>query len=409
MDLNCYYSEWQCSPQLDEQTFAQIRNQLALYYFKWDSQVGDVSTLAPFAIIVPNHVWQQLAKLAEQLTAEALAAEYELLQRPELLKQLGLPRQVQKVLSKQSIELTPAAARVVRFDFHPTPVGWRISEANSDVPGGYTEAANFSKLMAQQFPGTKLAGDPSAKLSDALAQTIQLGGHIALLSAPGYMEDQQITAYLAELIKARGCTAHLATPAQIQWHQGVAYLQSECYQGSLAAVMRFFQGEWLIHLKSNCDWSYFFRGSKTPICNPGSVLLIESKRFPLVWDKLDSPLDTWKALLPKTRDPCEVNWLTDTNWLLKSAYCNTGDTVTMWGISDRTKYIQTFCDTLLHPGNWIAQRRFQTNKLQTPLGIMYPCMGVYTVNSKAVGIYGRIARKPLIDFAAIDVAVLIQD
>ena len=34
-------------------------------------------------------------------------------------------------------EPTPAMARVVRFDFHPTSEGWKISEANADVPGGY--------------------------------------------------------------------------------------------------------------------------------------------------------------------------------------------------------------------------------------------------------------------------------
>lgn len=26
--------------------------------------------------------------------------------------------------------------RFLRFDFHPTEEGWRLSEANTDVPGG---------------------------------------------------------------------------------------------------------------------------------------------------------------------------------------------------------------------------------------------------------------------------------
>ncbi|GBE91195.1 glutathionylspermidine synthase family protein [Nostoc cycadae] len=408
MDLNCYFEQWQCSPQIDKNTFAQIRRYLALNCYKWDAQVGDVSALATFALMLPQQIWTQLAALAEQLTTEANAAELELVQNPELIKELGLPRQIIQVISNKSVNLTPAAARVVRFDFHPTANGWQISEANYDVPGRYTEAANFSKLMAQQFPGTTLAGDPASQLVDALTQKMQPGGHIALLSAAGYMEDQQITAYLAELLYQRGCITHLANPHQIHWQNGVAHLKTEWYRGSLDAVMRFYQGEWLIQLTRNCDWSYFFRGSQTPICNPGSALLIESKRFPLVWKRLTSSLNTWKALLPETRDPRQVNWLKDRSWLLKSAFCNTGDTVMMPGVSDRSKYKSTVCHILLHPHQWIAQRCFQTLPLTTPIGIMYPCIGVYTVNGKAAGIYGRIAPKPLIDFAAIDVAVLIQ-
>ena len=38
---------------------------------------------------------------------------------------------------------------------------------------------------------------------------------------------------------------------------------------------------------------------------------------------------------------------------------------------------------------------------------MYPCLGVYTIDGRAAGIYGRIAPKPFIDYAAVDVAVLV--
>jgi hypothetical protein len=40
--------------------------------------------------------------------------------------------------------------------------------------------------------------------------------------------------------------------------------------------------------------------------------------------------------------------------------------------------------------------------------MIFPCLGVYTVNGKAVGIYGRYSPRPLIDYAAVDVAVLIS-
>jgi hypothetical protein len=38
---------------------------------------------------------------------------------------------------------------------------------------------------------------------------------------------------------------------------------------------------------------------------------------------------------------------------------------------------------------------------------MYPCIGVYTVNGRAAGAYGRLSWRQVIDFSAVDVAVLV--
>ena len=63
------------------------------------------------------------------------------------------------------------------------------------------------------------------------------------------------------------------------------------------------------------------------MCNPGIAVLTESKRFPLVWDQLSTALPTWRRLLPTTVDPRDADWLRNDSWLVKSALCNTGDTV----------------------------------------------------------------------------------
>jgi len=150
------------------------------------------------------------------------------------------------------------------------------------------------------------------------------------------------------------------------------------------------------------------RGGLTPVCNPGSALLVESKRFPLVWDELSSKLATWRALLPSTHDPRTVNWRRDPGWLLKTALCNTGDTVAAHGLVDPKRWRQAAIDATLYPGYWVAQRRFEVLPVRTPAGDVYPCLGVYTINGSAAGVYGRIAPRPLIDFEAIDIAVLIR-
>ena len=254
--LSCHLQQWRCSELLNAEVYGQIRQFMMLEGFKWDAQVADVNTLAPFALILPAHVWEQLVRLAELLTQEALAAELELQQRPDLWKHLGLPRAVQEAIA-HSAPWTPAAVRVLRFDFHPTLQGWRISEANSDVPGGYTEASNFCKLIAEQIPGAVPVGHPAHELADALATQVPPGGRIVFLSAPGYLEDQQIILYLADLLRQRGCTTLLAHPNQVQWQDGIAYIQSQ----PVDAIFRFYQGEWLVRVQGQ-NWSPFFRGGK---------------------------------------------------------------------------------------------------------------------------------------------------
>src|SRR5205085_9568444 len=165
---------------------ARLRRRLVLEHFKWDPQVGDVETLARFPLVIPAEVEGDLAYLAEALASEAMAAERELVGRPALVARLGLPRRIQRVLADQSKPITLAAARVIRFDFHPTAAGWQISEANSDVPGGYTEASHFSRLMAQDWPGFRPAGAPIATLLDEIGENCPPSPRVGLLAAPGY-------------------------------------------------------------------------------------------------------------------------------------------------------------------------------------------------------------------------------
>src|SRR5215472_2394915 len=62
---------------LNECAMASIRRQAVLEGCKWDPQVGDVSTLAAFPLIMRGSVWSNLARYAEQLAAEAFSAEVE--------------------------------------------------------------------------------------------------------------------------------------------------------------------------------------------------------------------------------------------------------------------------------------------------------------------------------------------
>jgi hypothetical protein len=373
---------------IDPEAFEEIRRRAILECCKWDPQVGDVGTLAPFPLILRGDEWSRLAGWAERMSAEALEAERELLEDAD---DLGLPRALRRVFRRGG-DPTPAAGRVVRYDFHPTRGGWAVSEANTDVPGGFTESSAFTAMVAARFPHLRPAGDPAAAWADVLARA---GREATLLSAPGYMEDFQVVSYLASMLRARGCEARLAGPRDFDWRADV--------------VVRFYQAEWLTGMPRRTEWPRFFFGGRTPVANPGTAVLIESKRFPLAWGRLRASLPTWRALVPETRDPREAPWREDDGWILKTAFCNTGDTVSARSLLPADKWRAVEREVARRPEEWVAQRRFEPLAVDTPTGPLYPCLGVYTVDGRAAGLYGRVSPRPVIDFEAVDIAVLVGD
>jgi len=380
---------------------------MELQHCKWDAQVGDVPVLAPFPLLIGCADWAELARLAEQLTDETLTLERALLVRPDLHARVGLPRRLHKLLASGAP--SPAAARVMRFDFHYTTQGWRISEVNSDVPGGFTEATQFARLVAAHVPRARVPGDPTAALVEALVRTAGDRGAVALTNAPGHMEDHQVVAYLASALRTRGLTAHVISPRHLRWQSGRATVESAGYAGPVDAIVRFYQAEWLATLPERACWQPLFVGGRTPVANPGVAALSESKRLPLVWDALSARVPTWRSLLPETRAPAEVPWRNDERWLVKTAYSNTGDTVSIRASMSAGAWARLGWRVRLRPGQWVAQRRFTLAPIAHRSGPLLPCVGVYTVDGRVAGAYTRLARGAIVDAAARDAVLLIDE
>jgi glutathionylspermidine synthase len=300
--------------------------------------------------------------------------------------------------------LTPTAVRVMRFDFHWTESGWRISEVNADVPGGFSEASEFTRLMSDACAGTQAPGNPADRWASSIAEAAA-GRPVALLAAPGFMEDQQVIAYLGAVLRRHGIEAWLARPQQLLWNQGWARLGDR----PLGAIVRFYQAEWLPQLPRGSSWQLLLAGGRTPVSNPLASLFGESKRFPIVRDRLTARLSTWRQLLPETRDPREAPWRHDDSWLMKTAWCNTGDTVNARGWTDPRDWRRAVWSATLFPRQWAAQRRFQPLPVASPIGDVYPCVGVYTIDGVTCGAYTRVSTRPVIDHRAIDAALLLRD
>lgn len=391
-------------------TFAALRRRAIFECCKWDPQVEDVSTIAPFPLWLSRATWAHVSDLAARLHDETIAMERALVGAPShVLDELALPRAVRRALAARSWFRRPQAPlsadgpRVMRFDFHLAADGWRISEVNCDVPGGYVEASGVTALFAEQL-GADVTGDPAGALVQALARF----GDVGLVHATGYADDRQVMEYLRRRFNALGVSAQPCAPDALEIRDRHAFLDGR----RLGALLRFFPAEWLAHIRPRATARAFFRGLDTPATNPGACLVVQSKRLPLVWSALTrAPAPTWRALLPETRaaGASALDEELEESWVLKPALGRVGSDILLAGATsnkDRTKIIK---DARRHPRHWIVQRRFHTLPLTNELGSFYPCIGVFTLDGRAVGAYGRIAKTPLIDHRAQDIAVLLEN
>ncbi len=95
-----------------------------LHHFKWDTQVGDTSVLCPQPLLIPRSQWDWLAVQAERATREIYGLERAIAACPALQRLVGVPPPLRKLLGTAA----PAdGLRTLRFDFHPTAEGGRLS------------------------------------------------------------------------------------------------------------------------------------------------------------------------------------------------------------------------------------------------------------------------------------------
>jgi len=396
---------YQLGKPLSDATWQTVKFRTVFECCKWDIQSEDHCVLAEFPLLIAGSRWQELGTLAEGLSRELADAERELLQRRDLQAKLGLPEALREEFGRLG-EPTPGIARVMRFDFHFTDEGWRISEVNADVPGGFIEASGFTQLMAAHFPGTTTPPDPAGIYARTLAAGLGPDAVVGLVHATAYSDDRQVMQFLGKRMLEHGLRTILSSPDHIRWDEGRASVSSSFAKSRLDAIVRFFPAEWLPTLRARSQWTPFFAGSRTPLSNPASAVLVQSKRFPLVWDSLSTDLRTWRVLLPETVCPSIVEKdLRD--WVVKPALGRVGEDIAISGVTSERKLQLIHKAAQRRPSHWVAQRRFAAIPLPDGNGSYYPSIGVFTVDGTVAGAYARIGHKPLIDDEAQDIAVLI--
>ena len=139
-----------------------------------------------------------------------------------------------------------------------------------------------------------------------------------------------------------------------------------------------------------------------------TAIVLQSKRFPLAWDELNADLTMWRKLLPVSACPSEIGNLARDDLVLKPAFGRVGEDVAIRGVTVMPQYNEILRSVRKRETQWIAQQRFDVIPVPTANGDEFPCIGVYTVNGKMAGLYGRSAPTALINQDAQDVPVLIR-
>jgi glutathionylspermidine synthase len=394
-----------CGAPLSDGAFDEVMRRCIFDCCKWDLQTDGVPTLCRFPLVVPDREWRTLAAAAEALAAEALAAEAEILANPQLLATLGLPRSLARALARSRVAApTP---RYLRFDFHPTSEGYRITEGNLDVAGGLIESSGVTAIFGERYASLRAAGDPAARLVDSICAMLGPRRRVGLMHLTMYTEDRQVALYLARRFAAAGLEPRPFDPAQLRCRQEEVCARLGDDVAALDLVFRFFPAEWLPRLPRATRWPLLLDPRRVHLLNPISAVLTQSKRFPLLWDQLATPLPTWRAFLPETRSPTNVDW-EDADWVFKPALGHEGDRVIVSGVSDDADQRRFVAAVRRDPTGYVAQRRFVATPIATPDGLGYPAIGVFVVDGRAVGAYARLANRPLINDRSRDLVVLLQ-
>lgn len=387
-----------------EGDFGAYRSRVIFECNKWDPQCGDVSTISDHACLISEQTAAYLSDTAQRLASETLELEEALLRRHRLIGDLGVSGKLAHEFTH--VHTGAPSIRVMRFDFHPTDDGWAVSEVNSDVPGGFAEAGSLPRLARDYVANARAAGDPAQSLLEAVSRKTGRAGFAAFVHATAYSDDRQVMRHIADRFESAGFRCALIAPDHVRWNNGRAISIAEGQSGPIDVIVRYFPADWLPDLPREAAWRSYFQ-SQTLMCNPPFALLSQSKRLPLVWDRLGVHVPSWRRVLPETVDPRQAQWRSDNSWVLKPAYGRVGEDIAWNGAVAPRDWRRITRHVSRSPTRWVAQRRFRSVALPTCEGPRYLCIGVFTIDGTVSGFYGRASARPIIDKSAQEIPVLI--
>ncbi len=402
---------------IPKEEYEEYRLTLMFDCYKWDPQFLDHNTIAGYVLVLSPKEHEELQRLTEALDRETRAAEEFLNQHLELTKPLSLPKSVSHEIKKMKNYEPNRHVRLMRYDFHPTTEGkWAVSEVNSDVPGGFAESSFMPQaaldVLINNSQHLHLANSYWFQnfgeiLVDAISKKVKKNGRIMLVHCTCYSDDRQVMEFLGDRLKEKGYEVLYGAADHIRFENQEAYSILDGNQGKLDGIFRFTPLEWLTEIKPK-RWQGYF-DTITPSCNHPVAIFAQTKRFPLVWDVLESNgifMNTWRELLPKTLEVKAAKG--KEGYIYKPACGRVGENISIKEACSPEEYQKILREVKIRPKKYLAQKKFLSKALQGEKGEEYHvCLGSYTVDGKQAGYYARISTSPRIDSHAADIPVLI--
>jgi glutathionylspermidine synthase len=265
----------------------------------------------------------------------------------------------------------------------------------------------FPEIASAYFRGFVPGCSVAKSLLEAFRTKIKVGGRIAFVHATSYSDDRQVMQFLSDLFNSHGLETIFAAPDHIRWNNRKAVSILDGHEGEINGIVRFFPLEWLVNLPKNSDWQGYY-DCDTPSCNHPVAIFAQSKRLPLIWNELGMEIPVWKQFLPETGDPKSI-MPRNADWIYKPALGRVGEGISIKEAVPEKELKLIEKAVSKQPKDWIAQRMFKSLPLTTDDGESYHlCVGVFTVNGKAAGFYGRLSQYPRIDDRAKDIPILIE-
>ena len=395
---------------IPEEKYDEYRLDAIFDCYKWDPQFLDNNTVARHALVLTREEYKEVAKLTEELDKETIAAEQFLNENLSMAKPLALPKAIKKKLERMSNYDPKKHIRLMRYDFHPTVDGtWAISEVNSDVPGGFAEASLLPKLAIKTLGNKEYKSiDFGEILADSIEKKIKKNGTIMFVHCTSYSDDRQVMQFIGDKMEKRGYKSLYGAADHLKFVDNEAISILDGNEGKVDCIFRFTPLEWLRAIKIK-TWDGYF-DTVTPSCNHPVAIFAQTKRFPLVWDKLEEngiKLDTWRKLLPDTIEVKDAKG--KEGYIYKPACGRVGEKISIKEACDDEEYNLIMKDVKKYPKNYLAQKQFMSKALISEEADEYHvCLGSYTVDGKHAGFYARISKKKRIDSGAMDIPVLIE-
>ena len=395
---------------IPKEKYYNYKLDLMFYGYKWDPQFYDNNTIAKHILVLTNEEHKELEILTQSLDRETRNAEEFLNKNLRFAKPLALPKKIYNEFKKMNSYEPDKHIRLMRYDFHPTIEGnWALSEVNSDVPGGFAESSVMPQIAIDMLKNKQYwfinFGDI---LTNAIIKKVKPKGRIMLVHCTSYSDDRQVMQFLGDKLENLGFEIIYGAADHIRFKNREAISILDGNEGKLDAIFRFTPLEWLIDIKPK-HWQGYF-DTITPCCNFPIAIFAQTKRFPLIWDKLENEgidLSVWKKLLPETLEV--KNAKNKNDYIYKPACGRVGEKISIKEACKENEYKNIISDVKKHPRKYLAQKKFNSKPIISTEGEKFHlCLGSYTVDGKHAGYYARISKLPRIDSYAADIPVLIE-